>query len=204
MKRYNAFPILREGFEDLNNLETYGKEKRELLDILFPNLLETNEIKAGSIPFEFTSFKLTKRFKSILENAPTDYKLKLRNYDHSNIFIMSCTFILMFHYDIKLDFKRPFYFDIPDKRTGFTKNYRTLFNGDFFKVTPLPNAPKLTEDDIKSLLDNFDNIDLWMEKFPPESYEFKGFGIMTLVDMTMDQTISNIKENLLNTGKDTI
>ena len=204
LKRYNAFPILREGFEDLNNLETYGKEIGELLDILFPNLLETNEIKAGSIPFEFTSFKLTKRFKSILENAPTDYKLKLRNYDHSNIFIMSCTFILMFHYDIKLDFKRPFYFDIPDKRTGFTKNYRTLFNGDFFKVTPLPNAPKLTEDDIKSLLDNFDNIDLWMEKFPPESYEFKGFGIMTLVDMTMDQTISNIKENLLNTGKDTI
>ena len=115
MKKYNAFPILREGFEDLNNLDIYGKEIGELLDILFPDMLETNEIKAGSIPFEFTSFKLTKRFKSILENAPKDYKLKLRNYDHSNIFIMSCTFILMFHYDIKLDFKRPFYFDIPDE-----------------------------------------------------------------------------------------
>jgi hypothetical protein len=204
LEKYNKYPILREGFENLDHLYTYHKEIGGLLDILFPDLLESNEVKAGSIPFEFTSFKLTKRFHTILENAPEDFQLKLRNYDHSNIFIMSCTFILMFHYDIKLDFKRPFYFDIPDKKTGLIKNYRTLFNGDFFKIEPLPNAPKLSETDIKSLLDNFDNIDLWREKFPPESYEFKGFGLMTLVDMTLDQSISNIKESLLDTSQDAI
>jgi hypothetical protein len=66
-------------------------------------------------------------------------------------------------------------------RTGILKNYKTLFNGDFFKVKPLENAPKISSEDVQLLLDNFNNIDLWREKFPPNSYEFKGadFGIGT-------------------------
>ena len=46
-----------------SNLSTYNKEISRLLDILFPELLQTNEIKAASIPFEFTTFKLSKRFE---------------------------------------------------------------------------------------------------------------------------------------------
>ena len=36
---------------------------------LFPELLQTNEIKAASIPFSFESFKFTKRFQDILKNV---------------------------------------------------------------------------------------------------------------------------------------
>ena len=32
----------------------------------------------------------------------------------------------------------------------------------------------ITEEDYKLLLDNFENIEVWKEKFPPESYIFKG------------------------------
>ena len=56
LEQYKKFPLLREGFEDLSYLNTYNKEIDTLLDILFPDLLQTNEIKAASIPFEFTSF----------------------------------------------------------------------------------------------------------------------------------------------------
>lgn len=41
------------------------------------------------------------------------------------------------------------------------KNYRTLLNGDFFKVKPLDNTPKISKDDVKLILDNFNNIDSW-------------------------------------------
>ena len=72
---------------------------------------------------------------------------------------MACTFILAYCYDTVIDFKRPFYYDIPNKNTGIVKHYRTLYNGDFFKVEPSENAPKITEDDIKLLLDNLSIID---------------------------------------------
>lgn len=202
LEEYQNYPELKEGFDDFNQLEKYNKEVDKILDILFPDLLQENEIKAASIPFEFTSFKLSKRFSQIIEDAGEDYEFKLRNYEESKFYILACTFILAYCHDTHIDFRRPFYFDIPDKNTGITKHYRTLFNGDFFKVSPLENAPKITTEDINLLLDNFDNIDIWMEKFPPNSYQFEGFGIMNLFDVTSDQAISNLRENLLKKDDD--
>lgn len=201
LKEYEQYPILRNGFEDFSNLRKYSKEISKLLDILFPELLQTNEIKAASIPFEFTTFKFSKRFENIIANAGDDYEFVLRNFDESNLYILACTFILEFHYKKSLNNRPPFYFDIPNKKTKFTEHYRAFFNGDFFKVKPTKGAPKITDEDVKLLLNNFDNIDLWRKKFPPRSYEFRGFGLMTLVDMTPEYLISSLKENLLSKNK---
>ncbi len=204
LDEYKEHPILRDGFEDFSNLETYKKEISRLLDILFPELLLSNEIKAATIPFEFTSFKLSNRFKQIIEDAGDDYELGLRNFDDSNLYIMTCTFILAFCHDVYIDFKRPFYFDIPNLKTGFTRHYRSMYNGDFFKVKALKGAPEITDEDVKMLLDNFDNIDIWKEKFPMNSYEFKGFGIVNLFDVTPDQLISDLKDNLIKKDENSL
>ncbi len=197
LDEYKAFPELRDGFEDSSLLNKYNKEIDKLLDLLFPDLLQSNEIKAASIPFEFTSFKLSKRFEKILDDAGEDYKLKLRNLDEENIYIHACTFILAYCYGYTLNYTMPFFFDIPNFNTKQIKHYRTMFNGDFFKVKPLKNAPKITEADKNFLLDNYNNIEVWREKFPPNSYEFRGFGIMNLFDVTPDESLSKLKENLL-------
>jgi hypothetical protein len=57
LEEYKNHKILREGFEDKKHLITYEKEIDRLLDLLFPDMLQTNEIKAASIPFDFTIFK---------------------------------------------------------------------------------------------------------------------------------------------------
>ncbi|MBL4724756.1 MAG: GAF domain-containing protein, partial [Lutibacter sp.] len=202
LDEYKDLNILRDGFEDFSYLDKYSKEIDKLLDILFPDLLKNNEIKAASIPFEFTTFKLSNRFQQILDDAGESYELKLRNFDEANIYILTCTFILAYCYNVNVDFRRPFYFDIPNKKTGLIRHYRTLFNGDFFKVKPLKGTKPITDEDVKILLDNFNNIDIWREKFPPNSYEFKGFGIMNLFDVSSDQSISNLKENLLRKDQD--
>ena len=80
LNEYQQFPELRSGFEDFNKLETYNAEIDKLLSVLFPDLLSENEIKAASIPFEFTTFRLSKRFSQIIEDAGEDYKLKLRKF----------------------------------------------------------------------------------------------------------------------------
>ncbi len=201
LKEYKAYPELRLGFEDPKKLEKYNPQIDKLLDILFPEMLQTNEIKAASIPFEFTTFKLSTRFEKLLDAAGKEYKLKLRNFDENNTYILSCAFILGYCYHVNIDFRRPFYYDIPTS-DGLIKHYKTLYNGDFFKVKPLANAPEITDEDIHLLLDNFNNIDIWKEKFPPNSYEFKGFGIINLVDATSDQSLTNLKENLLKNDQE--
>lgn len=197
LNEYKKYPILRSGFEDLSYLETYNKEIDKLLTILFPDLLQDNEIKAASIPFEFTTFKLSKRFEKIIDDAGEGYTFDLQNFEESNMYILACTFILGHCYNVDIDFKRPIFFDIPNLHTGITKHYRALMNGDFLKVKALPSAPKISTSDVKILLDNFNNLEVWKEKFPPKSYEFKGFGIINLFDVTSDQSIAKVKEHLI-------
>jgi len=201
---FNNHPELNDGFSDYTLLEKYKDQINLLLDPLFPEPLRLNEIKAVSVPFSFTSFKFSDRFKNILNNAGENYEFNVRNFEDDSMYIMACTFILGFVYGYKVDIKRPFYFDIPDQTTGTMKYYRAAFNGDFSEITATEKAPKLTQEDFKELLNNFDNIDLWKEKFPPNSYIFKGFGLVNLFDVTSEEMLSSIKANLLAGGDDLI
>lgn len=204
LENFRDIPELRDGFEDFSYLEKYKTEIDQLLAPLFPELLQKNEIKAAGIPFNVTMFKFSKRFQTILENVGEDYKLEFRNFDQSKMYVFACTFILNYCYGYNANFSRPFFLDVPDKNTGIVKAYRILFNADFFKVKPLPDAPKITEEDYKLLIDNFDNVEIWKEKFPPGSYLFEGFGILNLFDVSLDESISNLKGSLLNKGEESL
>lgn len=201
---FHDHPEFIEGFSDYSLLDTYKEEIDLILDPLFPEPLQFNEIKAASIPFSFSSFKFTTRFENILKNAGDDYEFKVRNFGDESMYIMACTFILSYVYDFHIDIKRPFYFDIPDKTKGTMKYYRAAFNGDFSHIVPTEKAPKLNQKDFQELLNNFDDVEVWREKFPAGSYIFKGFGIINLFDVTAEEMLSAIKANLLEGGDNLI
>ncbi|MBL4594899.1 MAG: GAF domain-containing protein [Flavobacteriales bacterium] len=200
LHKLESTPELVDGFSDFTLLEKYEDNIELLLKPLFPESLMSNEIKSASIPFSFTSFMFTTRFEKIIEDAGEDYELRIRNFDDDNFYIHACVMILAMVYGSSIDLKRPFFFDIPDKN-GELKNYRVAFNADMGEIIPTKNAPKITEDDIKMLLDNFDNIAIWKEKFPLDSYIFKGFAIANLFDVTTDEIISAIRNDLLRSDE---
>jgi hypothetical protein len=51
---------------------------------------------------------------------------------------------------------------IPDGN-GIHRHFRILYNVDFIEIMPTDNT---FWDDINLLMDNYDNIALWKEKFP--------------------------------------
>ncbi len=204
VKVFKKYPELINGFDDISLLDTYEDQINLIMNPLFPEVLQLNEIKAASVPFSFTTFKITERFQNILDNATDDYEFNIRNMEENQLYLDSCIMILNACYGYKVDYKRPYFFDIPDKNTGTTKHYKVAFNGDFSEVIPTENAPKITKEDYELLLDNFDNIEVWKEKFPPNSYIFKGFGIINLFDVTADETLSSIRENLLRQDENLI
>ncbi len=196
ISEFKNFPELINGFSDFTLLEKHEDIIELLLKPIFPEVLTNNEIKSASIPFSFTSFMFTKRFEQILEDAGEDFTLLIRNLEEDLLYIHACTMILGMVHGYSIDVKRPFFFDIPDK-DGVIKHYRVAFNADMCEIVATENAPKITEEDYKLLIDNFDNVAIWREKFPPNSYIFKGFGIMNLFDVTTDVAISDIRDVLL-------
>ncbi|MUU78750.1 GAF domain-containing protein [Winogradskyella endarachnes] len=193
-------PILREGFSDPGIFKSHEKEINGILQDTFSPILTNNEIKTASIPYLNFTFNSSERFKKILNSAGEDFNLEMKNMPENDRYIITCAIILNVCYGYNLNFKRPFFYEIPDEK-GVMRYYKILYNADFTEIIPKENAPKITEEDYNELLDNFENIDIWKEKFPPNSYLFKGFVISNLFDVTDDQSISNIKTSLIGEEK---
>ncbi|MDI1255359.1 MAG: GAF domain-containing protein [Flavobacterium sp.] len=190
-------PELRDGIKDPETIKNHQLLIRNLLADLFPTALTKNEIKAVTIPFHNITFNYSERFQDILNNAGSEFDMTIRDFDGQRSYIISCCMIMNAYYKQQFDFSKPFFYDIPNKE-GIVKHYRILYNADFMEIFPTDRAIEITPEDIKLLMDNFDNFDIWKEKFPPESWILRGFGIMSLFDATTENAISNLKTNLLS------
>lgn len=200
LKTQEPYPELREGFTDFSLLEKYKDEIGIILQDSFSKILTRNEIKTASVPFQNIIFNSSERFKNIIKTAGNDFDLKIKNMPVDDTYIIACTIILNFCYGYNLNFKRPFFYEIPDAN-GIRRYYKILYNADFTEIIPTDSSIKITQKDYDELIDNYDNIELWKKKFPPNSYIFKGFVISNIFDVTDDQSISNIKSNLIGEDK---
>ena len=196
----NNNPVLIDGVTDFETLENYQDEIENLLFDIFNPLLTNNEIKTAQIPFINHIIKSTTRFDNIINRLENKDELKVVNMPENEWYIIACSIILKACYGHDLNFKRPFFYEIPDEN-GVLRYYKILYNADFMNVVPKENAPEITKEDFNKLIDSFENIDLWREKFPPNSYEFKGFLVSNIFDVTDDQSISNIKTTLIGNDK---
>ena len=192
----DKYPKLSEGLTEEGDFNRYQKQIDIILDDMFAPLLELNEIKTATIPFQEFVFKSTQRYKNIIEAAGKDYKLELVNFDDQNSYIMACSIILNMYYGYNADFRRPFFYSIPNAN-GSLRSYKVLFNADFIEFEKTTKAKEITEADYLELLENFDNVEVWKEKFPPGSYISKGFIIANMYDATTDVALSDFKASLL-------
>jgi hypothetical protein len=195
------FPEFRTGITDDSQIRDNLPLLKRLLADYFPEALTLNEIKAVNIPYTHIIFNHTQRFKNILNAAGKEFEINIRDFSPSEFYVFSCCMILNTIYGTQLDFGRPLFYDIPNAH-GITKHYRILYNGDFIKIEPSERAVNITEEDIKLLLDNYDDLDLWKQKFPSESWIMKGFSILTLFDATVENAVSLFKEKLLGLNAD--
>lgn len=203
LKEVEKVPELYTGVTSKKTIYENIELIQNLLADLFPTALTNNEIKAVSLPFQNFIFNFTKRFQQIMNDAGEEFEINIRDFSNDQYYIFSCCLILNTYYGENFDLSRPLFYDIPDKN-GVIRHYRIIFNGDFVELIPTENALPISEEDIKLLKKNYNNIDLWKEKFPQHSWILKGFGIINLFDVTIENTISNIKSNLLKVEQEEI
>ncbi|WP_410881033.1 hypothetical protein [Myroides sp. DW712] len=198
LERANQQLIIDESLLD-NPLETmYDDLVNELFDVIFPSALSDNEIKAVSMPFQNIMFNHTRRFKQIIEEAGGKYTGEIRNFNQNEYYIACCCIIMNYYFNATFDLTQPLFIDLPDKR-GITRYYRVLYNADFVELSPRENAVMLTQKDIELLQDNYDDFELWQHYFPQKSWNLKGFGLLSLVDVTFENALSLLKESFLKT-----
>ena len=201
LERIKDFPELKDGIADLDFFVKNEVLMKDLLKDLFPPMLTKNEIKAIGFPFYNFFFNPTERFQTIIKKAGENFDMLIKDMDPHRFYVMCCCIVLRDYYNVQLNFAMPFIFDIPNEE-GIVNHYRFLNNVDFIEVNPRENFNRLTEDEISELLDNFEDHELWKKKFPAESWELKGFAVISFFDATTESAISNLKSKLINIEDD--
>src|SRR6185312_8171944 len=105
-------------------------------------------------------------------------------------YMYSCITILNNYYKANLSLSPNLFFNIRDNQTDIIHRYRAFINADFTEILPGKNVHPLTEKDIYELTNNFGNTALWKKKIPPGSFKFEGFSILTLFDVTREESVS--------------
>ena len=191
------YPELRDGIESGEDLGKYQKPIKKLARILFPDVLSTNEIKALAPPFIFEPLYCSDRFKSIVEGSEGQLTEHLMDVDEDSFYLYCCYFILASYYHFPSHGGGPLSIEVFNKNLGFHRSYQMAINVDLIQFEPTENAVDITREDFELLVDNHNDIKLWKEKFPPNSWIMKGITIINLMDITNRESISKITSNLL-------
>lgn len=197
------YPELREGITDLSRLKDYQDPIRKLASPLFADALTTNEIKLLSPLFDFRPLVTTKRLDAIVEASGKPLQVIMQGVSEEELYIHCCYFILSSYYQFATAAGPSQFFEVIDQNTGLLHTYKMLINADLCEFEPTVRAKSITEDDYKQLIDNFDDLALWRTFFPPDSWILRGVGIVNLVDVTKDQSLSGITSHLLVKTSDT-
>jgi len=196
LQQVRAIPELLSDDISLEVVDRYQDILRQLLSPLFPEMLTENEIKAISLPMKGVFFNLSKRFERIHECAEEEH-FEFRAPDDDQMYKMNCAFLLTAYYGLDVKRPIPMFFESFKDGSKIKKYYRIFFNGDFATIKPTADAPQLTEDELADLVDHLDDVDVCRKYIPPQSFDIIGFGLATLFDVTVDESISALKDDLL-------
>ena len=185
-------------FDSKEELEPYQDLIKLLLSGLFPLTNSENLMAMIAGPFDHDPFYLSPRLEKMLENGQGITQLSgdvVHELDMKAIWI-GCQILDKF-YGQNLRHFPHFFFKTKIDADNPERYFRSTLNLDFVDISLLKPLKPLSDKDIKKLLNNIEDTALWQELLPPDSFEFKGFTIGNLTDITQEEAISNFKENLL-------
>lgn len=193
-------PALLEPVEDTAFIEQHINTIDILMEDIFPSALWENDLRATVLPFHFESFYATPRLEELQLLGGGKYTEKLHLDLKTLLFrltLSAYTIILEKFYKANFKVEQPLIFTIKDKFTQLERHYKLSTDLKFMDVKVRGELVKLKPQEINFLINRYNNLDLWMQKLPPDNFEFTGFAIYDFTDVTIEETISSLRYDLL-------
>lgn len=200
LKAIDGAPELRQPIHDSSILEKHRPLIRFLLTAVIPPANEDTEIAAAMFPFEFKALHATRAFEQRLRLEDIASCVTVNLPDNRMILgkaVKAYLLILQKFYDLKSGVEKPIHFTVRNSVTGLDKVYRVEINHQFCEIIAKGKIKPIEKHVLKFLTEKMYDLDLWMQYIKPEDFEFQGFMVMRLVDVTEQEMLSSIKYDLL-------
>ncbi|TPE43534.1 GAF domain-containing protein [Pontibacter mangrovi] len=201
IKQLRDTPQLLDTIEDIAVIQKHQDTLKMLMEDIFPGALWENDLKAVAIPFRFQSFYATPKLEelNLLSDGDSSQKLNLsRKALLYRLTLQAYTIILATFYKANFVVEDPFVFTVYDKFTRLPRHYKVDIDLKFMQVRAKGEIKPLKPQQINFLINRYNDLDLWLQVLPPENFEFSGFAIYDMTDVTMEVTISSLRYDLLD------
>lgn len=199
LNRLEDKPELRRPIEDPEKLK---EEQRELLEMIlssiFPPLMRRKQPAKLSAPFDLNPFYRTQALEDLIKNNTVNYLLANSNdMIYCATVVGACSLILNKFYGQQIRVDPPLSMTVGAPGDQLQRHFKTQMDTQFVDIEKRKPLKPLTQDQINQLLGNIYDTDLWLRYIPPENFEFNGFVIGQLVEITEEEALSQLKYRLL-------
>lgn len=198
-------PELKQPIHDLSILDKHRAFINYLMSAVIPPASDENDLTAAVFPFQFNSIFSTALLKRTIDLATFQAKAKPNLPGNSmtlSKIVKACLMILEKFYNTSTFYARPTLFSYADANTGLEKVYKVEINHQFCEIISKTPPKPIDKQVIRFLMEKPYDVDLWLQYIRPEDFEFQGFIVMRLVDVTEQEMLSSIKYDLL--GKNAV
>jgi hypothetical protein len=198
-RRLDAAPELREPITDFSLIKKHRDTLNLLWMFLMPPSRHDIELFKFGIPFGFMPLYVSPAMKRLVdqENARYSFGSKMQEIKAQNLLMAGCTILQRF-YGVDVNIKASAMLSVPDPETGLKRFYKPSMDESFIEVVANGEIPALDEKQIHLLLNNISNTELWLEMLPPDVFEFHGFHVAHLMEVTEEESLSRLKHRLIS------
>ncbi|MEM6397004.1 MAG: GAF domain-containing protein [Bacteroidota bacterium] len=176
------------------------EDREQIFKLLFPSLFFEKQLGFVAKPFGKGFFYITPALRDMFDSDDWEIKMAgdLPEGKIGTPIIEAGKLILnsLHGQDISLNTNKSITFR--NIKNGLTKQYKTSMIFDYARVIPKKEVTQLEPSEIHEFLNNWDNEDYWLDKFPPEDYAFEGFVVGYFQNVTETEVLSSLKELMVD------
>ena len=192
----------------LNHQDSHGPEQlqqafKTLILQIFPFLSFNGQMSFIKGPFENYQFRFaTHAFEKLLNNDRWELKMDQHGAKNPAMqdILMAGAAVLNTFYQQNVEIYTSGGMMLRDQNTKMERHYSFNVQLEYLEVKKLKPLKKLSQKQIHELLNNLYDEQLWLEYIPPENFEFNGFIIGFLSDVTKAEILSVMKELAADEG----
>ncbi|NJO02477.1 MAG: GAF domain-containing protein [Bacteroidia bacterium] len=200
LTRLQAVPALMEVIDDLSLLDEHASLISILMSTVFPVASSDAELRAAVVPFHMKPFFATPGFAELITLSEDEHP-QILNYSEGEMcyfkMVMAYHLILNHVYGLNSEPQFPPVFTLPDPRDGLNRHYQLNLNHGFTEIKTLREPATYSPEKLEYFRKNMHNLELMRKYFPPENFEFQGFTLINLIDITEQKVLSSLKDELL-------
>jgi len=195
----DSAPELKKPITDRSVLEKHRHFIDFLMTAVAPSSNSDAELVAAIEPFHFKSVFSTRGFSekinlASLENISANVPGNSMSLGKT---IKACLLILEKFHGLDYQYEKPVLITVPQQDLGIDKVYKIEINHQFCEIVARNPVKPIEKSVVKFLTEKIYDTDLLLQYLRPEDFEFHGFMVFRLVDVTEQEMLSAIKYDLL-------